>query len=329
MNKPNRHLPLISLVCSLFFVRCKSVLLFTIAMGSTTTAKSLWRFGYGSNIGLDTLRQKKNLNPSEYFVGTIKGYELYFMKGLDYVEPGWAAVRPAAADSEVHGSAFLIPQEEADGLDRQEGGYNVVPCQFTSYNGEVVEDVGVYVPKKISNEVGTPSLRYMRLLRNGAQQGGLSPEWIQHLNSIPHYVTPTEVRAQTLQWIDDFQKDPKRNNQLWSAESLALHDGSNVDQYPVHSSVMEFVIQLDPEQWVFASWKGHNITRRNLMQFRGKSIDKNDIRYDQPGYRPIPTLQDCSDEEKEFLMQNLDRLLHSGGIIVGKFEPYLQDQKQI
>ena len=35
-----------------------------------------WRFGYGSNLGLKTLREKKQLSVESYHVGTIKGYEL-------------------------------------------------------------------------------------------------------------------------------------------------------------------------------------------------------------------------------------------------------------
>uniref|UniRef100_A0A7S2RCI9 gamma-glutamylcyclotransferase n=1 Tax=Eucampia antarctica TaxID=49252 RepID=A0A7S2RCI9_9STRA len=289
----------------------------------------VWRFGYGSNIGLDTLKEKKNLNPSKYFVGTIQGYQLFFMKGLDYVEPGWAAVRPTSdPHMELHGSAFLIPEDEAQGLDQQEAGYTVTPCRFTSYDGEVTENVGVYVPKNVDKkEEGTPSLRYLGLLRNGARQGGLSKEWIHQLDSVEHYITPSDVRAQTRQWITDFHNDPDRNDVLWSAETLAKHDGTNLEKYPIHSSVMEYIVKVDPDMWIFPSWKGHNITRRNLLQFNGKSIDKNDIRFNERGYRPLPKLSKCSDEEKEYLMQNMERLLHQGATIVARLEPFLDDQK--
>ena len=132
---------------------------------TVTTHK--WRFGYGSNLGLKTLREKKNLTVSRYLVGTIKGWELYFMRGLnEYVEPAWAAIRPH--HDELHGSAFLIPNEEAEGLDRQEGGYNVLDVTLTTYDGEVIENIGLYVPKKpyvegVSPE-GIPSYRYLKLM---------------------------------------------------------------------------------------------------------------------------------------------------------------------
>ena len=89
---------------------------------------------------------------------------------------------------------------------------------------------------------------------------------------------------------------------------------------------MGYVVKVNPELWYFTSWKGHCITRRNLLQFNGKSLDKNDIRFDQPGYRPLPKLADCSDEEREFLMQHLDSLLHQGGTIVARLRDFLDDQ---
>ena len=263
-------------------------------------------------------------------MGTIEGWQLYFMPGFKCVEPGWAAIRPhLEGKSELHGSAFLIPDDEADGLDRQEGGYDVLPCKFTSYDGECIEDVGLYVPKNGMStiEEGTPSLRYLRLLQNGAREGGLSDEWIRLLDSFPHYVTPTEVRAQTELWISEFQADPDRKDEVWTAEELSKYDGSD-PSLPRHTSVMEYVVEIDDKCWVFSSWTGHNITRRNLLQFNGKSLDTNDIRHDEPGFRPLPKISDCSEEEKEYLMQNLETLLHRGSKIVGKFKPFLVDQKE-
>ncbi|KAL7490830.1 hypothetical protein ACHAWT_000437 [Skeletonema menzelii] len=298
----------------------------------TTTAAAAthkWRFGYGSNLGLKTLREKKQLSVKSYHVGTIKGYELYFMPGLnEYVEPAWAAIRPSP-HAELHGSAFLIPNDEADGLDKQEAGYNVVDVAFTSYDGEAF-NVGLYVPKKpyvegVSSEA-TPSYRYLKLLRDGAREGGLAEHWLDMLDSVEHYTTPSHVREKTLQLIEEFHSDESRRDELWSAEKLALHDGSDPDNFPTCTSIMQYVVQIEKKTWIFGSWKGHNVTRRNLCQFNGKSLDANDIRHDEPGYRPLPKLSDCSDEEREYLMQSLEGQLHRGGVIVAQLQPFLADQ---
>ena len=248
----------------------------------------------------------------------------------EYVEPGFAAIRPATRNTELHGSAFLIPNEEVEGLDRQEAGYNVLNVQFTSYDGEIIENVGLYVPKKPyiegESKVGVPSYRYLKLLKDGAREGPLASHWIEHLDSFEYYITPPNVRSQTLQWISEFHADDERKNELWSADKLAKYDGSSSD-YPVHTSIMGYVIEVNPDIWIFASWKGHNITRRNLLQYNGKSLDTNDIRHNEPGYRPLPKMCDCTDGEKEYLMQSLDAQLHRGSRIVAQYEPFLDDQK--
>ena len=191
----------------------------------------------------------------------------------EYVEPGFAAIRPATRNTELHGSAFFIPNEEVEGLDRQEAGYNVLNVQFTSYDGEIIENVGLYVPKKPyvegESKVGVPSCRYLKLLKDGAREGPLASHWIEHLDSFEYYITPPNVRSQTLQWISEFHADDERKNELWSADKLAKYDGSSSD-YPVHTSIMGYVIEVNPDIWIFASWKGHNITRRNLLQYNGK-----------------------------------------------------------
>lgn len=296
----------------------------------------VWRFGYGSNIGRQTLENKKNLNLKRHVVGTIPGWALYITPGIDYVEPGWAGIHPASG-GELHGSAFLIPRAEAEGLDRQEGGYHVLPTRFTSYEGEVVEGVGLYVPKKfldgdgnvkaITEEIkhGVASLRYLNLIRRGAKEAGLCEAWIRKLHSFEHYVTPADVRSKTNEWIEEFHCDVDRKDDVWTVDHLAKHDGS-VPDCPAHVAVMEYVVKVAPNSWVFSSWKGHCITRRNLLQFNGKSLDANDIRWNEPGFRPLPVIAQCSDEEKEYLMQNLETLLHRGGTIVARLKEHLEDQ---
>merc|ERR1712232_877014 len=144
---------------------------------------------------------------------------------MGYVEPGFAGIR-SNAGSTLHGSAFYIPEDEAKALDRQEGNYDVLPSKFQTYDGKIsIGDVGLYVPRQRNNnnnnnnnKEGIPSLRYLKLLREGAREGGLPEDWIQHLDSFPHYVTPPDIRAQTKKWISQFNDDDSRKNVLWTAE---------------------------------------------------------------------------------------------------------------
>mmetsp|Transcript_9377 Transcript_9377/g.26357 ORF Transcript_9377/g.26357 Transcript_9377/m.26357 type:complete len:327 (+) Transcript_9377:113-1093(+) len=318
-------------------------------MGDSTCGEEeeyVWRFGYGSNIGLSTLQTKKNLHPKRFLVGSIKGWSLYFQPGIPFVEPGFAAIHPVGdegdgddQDDELHGSAFLIPRLEAVGLDEQERGYHALPSKFVAYDGEVVDGVGLYVPKKyvVSGNVqkditldetkhGTPSLRYLNLLRNGAREAGLCDKWIGKLDSFHHYETPEDIRSKTMEWIEDFHADTERNDTFWTMEKLSKHDGSDPENYPAHVCVMEFVVQVGADTRTFPSWKGHCVTRRNLVHLRGLSIDKNDIRWNEDGFRPLPDLACCSEKEKEYLLQNLETLLHRGGRIVARLKEHLEDQ---
>jgi len=307
----------------------------------------VWRFGYGSNIGLSTLQTKKNLHPKRYLAGSIKGWSLYFSTGIPFVEPGFAAIHPATVDEggdqddELHGTAFLIPRSEAVGLDEQERAYYVLPSKFVAYhNGEVVDGVGLYVPKKYVGESGVvrkdialderkhgiPSLRYLNLLRNGAREAGLCKEWIGRLDSFQHYETPKDIRDKTMEWIEEFHSDVARKDNVWTMEKLVMHDGSDPENFPAHVCVMDYVVKVATDTWIFSSWKGHCVTRRNLIHFNGGSVDKGDIRWKDDGFRPLPNIAYCSKQEKEYLLQNLETLLHRGGRIVARLKEHLEDQ---
>ncbi len=283
----------------------------------------VWRFGYGSNMGLSNLKKKKNLTPLQYVPGVVEGWTLSFdLGGIDHVDPSFACVRRRQGE-QVHGVAFLLNPDDAARLDREEGGYVLTPVRFDRYGGGVIEGVGLYAPKTpATNESRPPSLRYLRLLQNGAAEAGLSPEYQQKLADIEFYVTAPAVRAQTLQWIAEFEQDPARKDVRWTAEQLATHNGKDPDLAP-HTSCLGYVVRVRAP---FPSWRGHTITRRNILHFRGESIDTGDIRVGKPGFLPLPDVTKCTAEELEFLYQNLDSLLHRGGFIVGRLSEFVAAQ---
>ena len=227
------------------------------------------------------------------------------------------------------------------GLDEQERAYHVLQSKFVTYDGEVVDGVGLYVPKKYIDESGMvrkdlalgemkqgiPSLRYLNLLRNGAREAGLCEKWIGKLDSFQHYQTPEDIRSKTMEWIEESHTDAARKDNVWTMETLAKHDGSDNENFPAHVCVMEYVVKVGPDAWIFPSWKGHCVTRRNLIHFAGGSVDKGDIRWQDDGFRPLPNIASCSEQEKEYLLQNLETLLHRGGRIVARLKEHLDDQQ--
>ena len=273
-------------------------------------------------MSVENLIKKKRLAVLDHATGSCAGWALAFESpGIPFVEPVFANVKPAAGDA-VHGIAFQISAAQAAGLDEQERSYDVVPVTCVAYDGRIIEDVGLYVPKTTRGVPGLPSRRYLGILQRGAREAGLKPAYIERLERHPHYVTPPEVRAQTRDWIAAFEQDASRCSVRWSAEDLARFDGSAPDR-PAHTSALGYVIAY--EAW-FTSWRGHTITRHNLLHVRGESVDAMDIRHGEPGFLPLPDLSECTAEELEFLWQNLDHLLHSGGRIVGRLQEFLDAQ---
>jgi hypothetical protein len=276
-------------------------------------------------MSVENLIKKKRLDILDHATGACAGWALAFeLPGIPFVDPVFANVKLAEGDA-VHGVAFQISAEQAAGLDRQEGAYDVVPVQCVAYDGRVIEGVGLYVPKDGRVVEGTkarPSRRYLGLLQRGAREAGLDAGYVERLDRHPHHVTPAAVRAQTQRWIAEFEQDPARRGVRWTAEELARFDGSAPDR-PAHTSAMGYVVAY--EAW-FTSWRGHTITRRNLLHVRGESVDAMDIRAGEPGFLPLPDLSACSPEEQEFLWQNLEHLLHGGGRIVGRLQEFLDAQ---
>ena len=80
----------------------------------TTTAPSVWKFGYGSNISPAFLREKKQLTVLDWRRCILRGFSLSFPegRGISYVEPAFATLR-RDPDGEVHGTACLFPSADA------------------------------------------------------------------------------------------------------------------------------------------------------------------------------------------------------------------------
>ena len=110
-------------------------------------------------------------------------------------------------------------------------------------------------------------------------------------------------------------------------EKLSKHDGSDAEHFPLAVAVMQYIVKMGPNSRLGSAWKGHCITRRNLLHFRGQNLDANDVRWNEDGFRPLPNLEkECTAEEREYLMQNLETLLHgNGGVIVARLKECIED----
>merc|ERR1711916_342622 len=127
------------------------------------------------------MKRKKGLDVVNSAPGVLRDWKLGFFSAVAHVEPGFAMIERSPGDV-VHGLAFEIPVEQAVGLDAQEVGYDVSQEDVELYDGRVIR-CGVYERKggKKADPEALPSLRYARLLKQGALESGLDPAYAEVL----------------------------------------------------------------------------------------------------------------------------------------------------
>ena len=99
----------------------------------------------------------------------------------EYVEPAMASASPAVGQ-EVHGLGYAVSREDADKIDKIEAVpimhvVNQVTIQL--YDGREVQGQIYTATKPIPPS--KPSLRYLRILIDGATQAKVDPAYIEKL----------------------------------------------------------------------------------------------------------------------------------------------------
>jgi gamma-glutamylcyclotransferase len=148
----------------------------------------VWYFAYGANMHDRAFRVRRRMQPAEQRVGRIRGYRLRF--NLDGRPKGRAAPANLALDpgAEVWGVLYKVTRRDLLRLDATEGvpgrGYRPQWFEVEDRDGHVVPAVA-YIARGQEAD-GNPSLRYLTLLREGAQANGLPGHWLQFLDSVKH-----------------------------------------------------------------------------------------------------------------------------------------------
>jgi hypothetical protein len=187
--------------------------------------------------------------------------------------------------------------------------YDVKEVEIELYepleDGREVVTVGYYAskPGKAQIKEGClPSLRYCRLLQQGARELQLRN---LHTFDDLYYVTPPAVRAETKALLEGYTEGKE-----WSSAEVAESPESV-------TSCRGWVIQCSVP---FGSWKNHDLTRRVLLHFKGHNLEKEDVRYGHPQFDPAVPSQ-LTPEEEEVLWQALDCLCHrEGAQVVGRLK---------
>lgn len=174
---------------------------------------NVWYFAFGSNINKKVFEGRRRISPAESVPAVLPGWRLEFSQpGLPYAEPAFAAVEPqpeevedAAASSggarqpDVHGVAHRITPSQWAYVLETEGGsggkedhaYKVVEATAVDYSGRELVVLTLTVSPKIKARLqgrhALPSLRYLTLIRDGAKDYGLTPEYQAWLATLRHY----------------------------------------------------------------------------------------------------------------------------------------------
>lgn len=164
---------------------------------------SVWVFAFGSNMKKDVLEGRRMIKPAESIAAIVPGYMLTFNQpGLPYREPGFATIEPLDAaypgSRPVHGVAHLMTPTEWEYYKESEGavgqsdqGYGVIEVDMEAYDGRKLKAYTLMTqPKSIASlrgEFALPSKRYLNLLRTGAAEHNLDPDYQKYLNDMAHY----------------------------------------------------------------------------------------------------------------------------------------------
>ena len=150
--------------------------------------EQVWYFAYGANMHDRAFRERRRMRPIDQRIGRIRGYRLRF--NLEGRPKGRAAPANLApdAETEVWGVLYKVTRRDLLRLDATEGvpGRGYRPRQFEAEDrdGRLLPAVA-YIARGNATD-GTPSLRYLTLLREGARANGLPGHWLQFLDSVEH-----------------------------------------------------------------------------------------------------------------------------------------------
>ena len=133
-------------------------------------------------------RERRKMRPLEWRVGRVPGHRLRF--NLDGRPKGKSAPANISPDknAEVWGVLYRITRRDMVWLNSTEGipgwRYRPVWLDGEDQSGSPLR-VFTYIADGLEKD-GNPSLRYITLLRDGAQAHGLPQSWIDYLDNVRH-----------------------------------------------------------------------------------------------------------------------------------------------
>jgi gamma-glutamylcyclotransferase len=148
----------------------------------------VWYFAYGANMDDSTFRVRRGIRALECRPGRLEGYRLRF--NLDGRPKGKSAPANLHPDPEVAvwGVVYRITRRDLIRLDLTEGvpgrGYRHIAVEVEDVDGRIMPAVTYMAQGKEAD--GSPSLRYINLLRQAARAHGLPETYVRFLEGVEH-----------------------------------------------------------------------------------------------------------------------------------------------
>ncbi len=150
---------------------------------STSEAKGLEYFAYGSNMPTRYLRNVRGIQPIQSQAATLEDHALRFYgPGPNALEPGFAYAIPSKGEA-VHGVVHRVRAEDLEKIRRSEGSaYRWATVGVTTVDGKTLEAKTLIRDRP--GDPATPSARYIGLLLEGAREFHLPAHHVNLLESM-------------------------------------------------------------------------------------------------------------------------------------------------
>ena len=151
--------------------------------------KTLFYFGYGSNMSTQYLIKRRKIIPLESQVAHLKDYELIMnMGGPNFLEPSFANIR-LSKGSTVEGVIHKIHEKDLQKIVNTEGeDYQLVKLSVYIAGKRKTAYTLIYITEETKDI--PPSKRYLKILITAAKENNLSRPYIENLEKRPNVYYP-------------------------------------------------------------------------------------------------------------------------------------------
>eukprot|EP00929_Paragymnodinium_shiwhaense_P093629 TRINITY_DN53841_c0_g1_i1.p1 TRINITY_DN53841_c0_g1~~TRINITY_DN53841_c0_g1_i1.p1 ORF type:complete len:726 (-),score=125.51 TRINITY_DN53841_c0_g1_i1:463-2604(-) len=147
----------------------------------------VWNFAFGANINPWKLESSRGIKPLDAVRGKLPGWRLVFNHrgGFGSIEEISAAM-PGGPDA-VHGMLLLLNAQDFATLCSMEHQYEPTELEVEAYDGRCVNArcfISMPAFRTLAQDLAATE-RYMKLIREGAQQSGLDANYVTWLCGLP------------------------------------------------------------------------------------------------------------------------------------------------